>query len=454
MRDIIFKINEIFISLLAFQYNERQELEYNKIDLTAINSEILRQTEFGCNLPPLNVVILEPSGSLNDDNEILRAMEIYRRDFSLEENDFLDICADEAIFRRLIKCRNKSENIRPILVSFGHSGGLPCSEEWENSKDSIEWASEERKTKKLRFDRVQLASETKIRKYEFVRLGFGGLLKNEKELRFINVFELKSTVSHFPDRIVSASLSRMIGSINRTWTLFFFFSYTREGHYPAFDEALETHGVAYIKQNITGNSCNQENLELQIKATQEERNRIDTLLNEFLGTYSYQHKDRNTNNRIEPLWKLVHDLLEAFEMDNSINHDLFKKNSPPQLNQEGLIKINQAYMDGLKRIKEIFRQEVIKTEAINTKGKRSVKGNLKRVSIELDNQNESQPKRQRIRIITTEEEKQILSCLLQKETIPTETEINEVLSKLSQEWNIQRVKRYWNNNIRHKKKSK
>ncbi|GET57136.1 hypothetical protein GLOIN_2v1469926 [Rhizophagus irregularis DAOM 181602=DAOM 197198] len=379
MRDIIFKINEIFISLLAFQYNERQELEYNKIDLTAINSEILRQTEFGCNLPPLNVVILEPSGSLNDDNEILRAMEIYRRDFSLEENDFLDICADEAIFRRLIKCRNKSENIRPILVSFGHSGGLPCSEEWENSKDSIEWASEERKTKKLRFDRVQLASETKIRKYEFVRLGFGGLLKNEKELRFINVFELKSTVSHFPDRIVSASLSRMIGSIII---------------------------------------------------------------------------DRNTNNRIEPLWKLVHDLLEAFEMDNSINHDLFKKNSPPQLNQEGLIKINQAYMDGLKRIKEIFRQEVIKTEAINTKGKRSVKGNLKRVSIELDNQNESQPKRQRIRIITTEEEKQILSCLLQKETIPTETEINEVLSKLSQEWNIQRVKRYWNNNIRHKKKSK
>ncbi|EXX52139.1 uncharacterized protein OCT59_004655 [Rhizophagus irregularis] len=103
MRDIIFKINEIFISLLAFRYNERQELEYNKIDLTAINSEILRQTEFGCNLPPPNVVILEPSGSPNDDNEILRAMEMYRRDFSLEENDFLDICADEAIFRRLIK---------------------------------------------------------------------------------------------------------------------------------------------------------------------------------------------------------------------------------------------------------------------------------------------------------------------------------------------------------------
>ncbi|UZO01425.1 uncharacterized protein OCT59_012525 [Rhizophagus irregularis] len=62
---------------------------------------------------------------------------------------------------------------------------------------------------------VRLASETKIHK--FVRLG--EFPKNEewKKLRFvsINVFELKSTVSHFPDRIVSASLSWMIGSISK-----------------------------------------------------------------------------------------------------------------------------------------------------------------------------------------------------------------------------------------------
>ncbi|GET64832.1 hypothetical protein RIR_jg8017.t1 [Rhizophagus irregularis DAOM 181602=DAOM 197198] len=92
-------------------------------------------------------------------------------------------------------------------------------------KDSFGWASEERKPKDSfgfvcelprigkRRTEVRLASETKIHK--FVRLGFGGLLKNEKELRFINVFELKSTVSHFPDRIVSASLSWMIGSISK-----------------------------------------------------------------------------------------------------------------------------------------------------------------------------------------------------------------------------------------------
>jgi hypothetical protein len=126
------------------------------------------------------------------------------------------------------------------------------------------------------------------------------------------------------------------------------------------------------------------------------------------------------------------------------------------LNQEGLIRINQAYMDGLKRIKEIYRQEVIKTEAINTKGRRILSVmktkisdlsnkksrkniipknngkksadvlpiqsnervlqsvNLKRASIELDNQENAENKHRskRQRIITIEEEKQILSCLL------------------------------------------
>ena len=38
--------------------------------------------------------------------------------------------------------------------------------------------------------------------------------------------------------------------------------------------------------------------------------------------------------------------------------------------------------------------------------------------------------------------------------MPIETEINEILNKLPQEWDIQRVKRYWNNNNSHKKNNK
>ena len=44
----------------------------------------------------------------------------------------------------------------------------------------------------------------------------------------------------------------------------------RKGHYFAFDEALETCGVKFVKQNITGNVIDNNNLKLQVKATQSE----------------------------------------------------------------------------------------------------------------------------------------------------------------------------------------
>ncbi|GET58490.1 hypothetical protein GLOIN_2v1775927 [Rhizophagus irregularis DAOM 181602=DAOM 197198] len=70
------------------------------------------------------------------------------------------------------------------LPKFGRSGGLPCSEERENSKDSIGWASEERKTKKPRFDRVGFRrtenQETKIRK-----IGWASEERKTKKPRFV-----------------------------------------------------------------------------------------------------------------------------------------------------------------------------------------------------------------------------------------------------------------------------
>ena len=56
----------------------------------------------------------------------------------------------------------------------------------------------------------------------------------------------------------------------------------REKHFFAFDEALETFGVKFIKQNISGNPINTEQLKNQIKAIQSERGRINLFLFEFL----------------------------------------------------------------------------------------------------------------------------------------------------------------------------
>ena len=57
---------------------------------------------------------------------------------------------------------------------------------------------------------------------------------------------------------------------------------TREGHYFAFDEALEFFGVKFIKQNITGKVTDLENLMLQIKSVQSEHEHMMLLFSEFV----------------------------------------------------------------------------------------------------------------------------------------------------------------------------
>ena len=49
-----------------------------------------------------------------------------------------------------------------------------------------------------------------------------------------------------------------------------------------FDEALETFGVRFIKQNITSNIIDNTTLKTNIKAVQTEKERIDLLLNKYL----------------------------------------------------------------------------------------------------------------------------------------------------------------------------
>ena len=48
-------------------------------------------------------MILEPGA----DEEILHVSEMYKEDFVMNSYSFLDIIADEAIFRKLIKCQEK-----------------------------------------------------------------------------------------------------------------------------------------------------------------------------------------------------------------------------------------------------------------------------------------------------------------------------------------------------------
>jgi hypothetical protein len=68
-----------------------------------------------------------------------------------------------------------------------------------------------------------------------------------------------------------------------------------------FDEALETFGVRFIKQNVSRNIFDEKNLRDQIKASQDERERIDLLMSEYLDDYSVSHSERAVKSCKESL---------------------------------------------------------------------------------------------------------------------------------------------------------
>uniref|UniRef100_U9SZE4 Uncharacterized protein n=1 Tax=Rhizophagus irregularis (strain DAOM 181602 / DAOM 197198 / MUCL 43194) TaxID=747089 RepID=U9SZE4_RHIID len=58
---------------------------------------------------------LEPGGVPNSDKGIFESLEMYKKDFELTSEQYLDVVADEAIFRRIIKLTDQWPYLRPIL---------------------------------------------------------------------------------------------------------------------------------------------------------------------------------------------------------------------------------------------------------------------------------------------------------------------------------------------------
>ncbi|PKY53697.1 hypothetical protein RhiirA4_477739 [Rhizophagus irregularis] len=267
-----------------------------------IKKEIIAQCEFGCLIPPPNIVILTPTSSSNDDNEIFCATQMYKEEFLLNDNKYLDICMDEAIFR-----------------SYG-------------------------------------------------------------------IFHLATAIGiRFLDRDAHDKLQAIV-------------------NYRSARRVLELLWVAI-------------GIAIHIYA-----------------------KKKNIDN-----------LVEVFQIDNYREYELFKKNPPSQLTSEGLEKLNNAYKEGLKRIKEVHKINKILTKKkapentpyFTSHGISQQQLSPKNSNRQLNIPNDGNPASKYRRIVTTEEEKEILNPLLLKSTVLTE---EDILENLPSTWNIQRVKRYYNNN--------
>lgn len=121
--NILTMFQQIIYELLDFKKINEEFIYKTNFNAETIKRIILTKLNHGCSGPSPNVVILEPGSNPNSDDEILRVAEMYKEDFAMSSHSFLNIVADEAIFRRLIKCREKWPHIRPLLG------------QWHTSKD-------------------------------------------------------------------------------------------------------------------------------------------------------------------------------------------------------------------------------------------------------------------------------------------------------------------------------
>ncbi|PYY20774.1 MAG: hypothetical protein DMG62_22055 [Acidobacteria bacterium] len=141
---------------------------------------------------------------------------------------------------------------------------------------------------------------------------------------------------------------------------------------------MERFGVKYVKQNIGKNPGNDEDLKQRISSIQTERERLDVLLNEYVGEDIFIRSERTIKSRKEALWNLVNQLVDAFNLIDSTTHEIFKDTT--ENNPNGFNNLFTCYELGIERLNNIHAQEIEKSISINTKGRR-IK-NIKTITIE------------------------------------------------------------------------
>jgi hypothetical protein len=360
--------DKIFDECLAFYYSNG-ELQYMMdFDASTIHDKILEKLAHGCFGHSSHVVILEAGGIPNNNEGIYQSAKMYKSDFSLDSDNYLDIVADESIYRRLTNLRQEWPNLRPILgqwhtnkdmasaliTIFSSYGifdlcvaiGVKFLDKFESVIDyrstvkTIEliWVAVGialriyLKSKNLHKNNIldENFEEYQVLKVWYLFYHWAGLfLAHKAGIRIGNFNIQRYTLSAFAPLIPSAgksnyaqSIAHFIGILERYPKLeeklqlvsSFKISEEKRGHFLAFDEALETFGVKFVKQNITGNVIDSENLKLQVKAAQTEYERIEVLLNEYLNNITISNYNRSVDARKDSTWNLVNKLLEAFNV--------------------------------------------------------------------------------------------------------------------------------------------
>lgn len=422
-QQFISDFHQVFKDFLQFSNLENTFIYSQDFDLPNIHQQIINSVELGCQLPPANIVILEAGNKPSSNEGIFEACDMFLQDFNLNNNKYIDIVSDEAIFRRtklylenhmhtriILGQWHTSKDMCSVLITIFSGFGIFNLAAALGTKflDKLEAIVDYRSTCRVLemiWFVVGVALHIHLKKYNktieqimnednnllktwYLYFKWAGWWKAHRIGIRMGNFEMQhESLSAF------APLFPVAGKLNYASSVTFYLAHltkhpelkellkhacsiniSREKHFFAFDEALETFGVKYIKQNISGNPINTEQLKNQIKAVQSERDRINLFLFEFLDDNVTYKGDRAVKSRKEITWDVINQLIIAFDnpMDNSIFKDISGLyNMTAECTFEGWTRLFNCYSIGEERLYAILKQDVLKSEKRIATGRRA-----------------------------------------------------------------------------------
>jgi hypothetical protein len=395
---------------------------------------IAEQVDIGCSLPPPDVVILRPANEPTKDKHVHEACNMFVSEVD-QVNGYLDVACDQAIFKRVVPYAKDNPIVRPFLgqwhtnkammstliAIFSGYGifdlaahlGVRFFDQFEKVVDyqatsrvlELIWVAvgiaicqhldetgQQMKDIMQGRNRVLQVWYLYFRWAAYWRGHKIGIRRANYDMQFKN---LKAFAPLFPVAARSnyaVSVVQFLHYVQEQPELQKLLhdacsiNLTQEGHFLAFDEALERYGVKFVKQNIGGNPIDQEQLKLQIQSVQAERERLELLVSGYDKLKKRKGSDRALESRNQAVRYLANKLKKAFRSD--IEHSDIKQSDleqsdlehsdlehslkdAPEMNEKGCKKLFSAYEKGKQRSDAIYQQDVLEKGRRITKGRRT-----------------------------------------------------------------------------------
>ncbi|RGB21950.1 hypothetical protein C1646_776936 [Rhizophagus diaphanus] len=396
MKDTWDKFDDIIDNLLNFQTSSKGQLLYNTdFDMAVIHQKILESVDYSCSANAPNIVILETA-------KVSGVKFLDKLDKIVDYRS--TVCVLELIWCAVtlsIRIYMKKINLNKYNIMDSSSGANSILRIWYLY---YKWAS------------IFKAHHVGI------RVGNYKLQKNALAC-FVSLFASAGKSNY------SVSVTQYLGMLVQ---------------YPKLEENWNVF-LKFIKQNITGNGIDDNKLKLQVKAAQSEHDRIEILLSEYLNDPCGSIGQRAVETRKTAMWKLVNELLSAFEHSDNYNryqNPLWSTTSPDQIIVTSIERLENCFPNGILRIEAIFLQDVISVQKKNSISDQQVPTNSIPQIVVMNKDEPPIKKPKQACCETKPKEKSLLEPLVTCSEYLNDEQIEQVREMLGNEWDKDRIYQY------------